>query len=280
MTQIEIEPSTLAIATLILALLISIAIAVWQRSSAPSKSGSRKSKSKSISSTVAVIGAPNAGKSALFAKLTAGSFPSLPTYSSMATNQSPLPLAAASHVAPTLIDCPGHSRLLAETHKHLDRNPRVTLVAVDATALAATKRDAAERLALALDHRTLPGMGVIVVATKADNPLAMPVSAVKAALAEEVHVLRLAQEAQLGTTDDVDGHSDEDEDDASHLRVRRKGALAGKGKGTPEAEVESNKQSLDDLDVKVLGVSAKSGKGIEELMTVIRQAFGVATTTE
>ncbi|KAJ3370936.1 hypothetical protein GGF31_003666 [Allomyces arbusculus] len=258
-TDANPAPLTTAIVTTLLAALF----AAWYLVS------TRRRRAANHAKPVVLVGAPDAGKTALLARLVhdaadAADAASKTDPTVLAPAEWTLPLTVTS-LAPAHVPalqltrdvtvgvtaCAGHDRLAATTAAALAR-AGVAVLVVDSRALAtaAGRRAASDRLVAALD--AVDGwqrpVRVVIAATHADCADALPPTKVLALLDAEVHRVRSVAQTSVGAMDD------------STVRARRVTNLASTAKG------DVDRVSLaDDLRLAVVAVSAVTGSGVHEL---------------
>ncbi|KNE54485.1 hypothetical protein AMAG_00456 [Allomyces macrogynus ATCC 38327] len=247
-------------ATAVVTTLLATLFAAWYLVS------SRRRRAANLAKSVVLVGAPDAGKTALLARLVhdaadaaSKADPTVlapaewtlpPTVTSLAPAHVPA-LQLTRDVTVAVTACAGHDRLAATTAAELAR-AGVAVLVVDSRALAtaAGRRAAADRLVAVLD--AVDGwqrpVRVVIATTHADCTDALPPTKVLALLDAEVHRVRSVAQTSVGAMDD------------STVRARRVANLASAAKG------DVDRVSLaDDLRLAVVAVSAVTGSGVHEL---------------
>ncbi|KAI9219748.1 hypothetical protein BC828DRAFT_385332 [Blastocladiella britannica] len=284
------ELATVVALAIAVAAIVALVMVLTGRSPAtllPLSSASSSAKSRTLGKDVVLVGAPNAGKSALLHRLATSTYPTRPTAPSLVENRALVKLDDEDDQV-TIIDCPGHARLLAVTAANLALDastglplpgataPRLILVVVDATMVvhaAAVRRDAAERLAMALDSvdpalllpsassvEATAGDRIRIVATKADDPLAASPVQIRTALQDELHALRVARASSVSALNTRANNADDNEDDGRRRRNQHR-------HGTPQSVPRISLADLGIADIVV--VSAKSNEGTDNLRQVL-----------
>ncbi|KAF9053014.1 signal recognition particle receptor beta subunit-domain-containing protein [Panaeolus papilionaceus] len=186
------SPSMLVVGSLGVALLLFLVLLITNRRKASSRGNA-----------LLLVGAPDAGKTALLSQLSYGK--SLPTQTSMQMNSSSVVLSPQRSMR--VIDIPGHPRLRTQFHEHLSEARAIAFV-VDASSISRNGAAVAEHLHHVLHALTsLPPSQhqpeLLILAHKADllkssstsstSSNALAINRVKTVLERELEKRRVAQ---------------------------------------------------------------------------------------